>query len=66
MKNNSDGKKQIKEFEIKTKETFVNKTFRLPEEFVSEMAQVAQEKKISLNELVYQCCQYALANMKKD
>ena len=51
-------------FEIKKTE-FVNKTFRMPLELVKAMETVAQSEKISLNNLVTQCCEYALNNMKK-
>ena len=51
-------------FEIK-KEEMVNKTFRLPLKLVQEMQAVAQTKGVSLNNLVLQCCQYALKNLDK-
>ena len=57
---------EIKQFEIKSKEAYVTKTFRMPESFMNEMSTLAQEKGISLNELVLQCCMYAIENIKKD
>ena len=46
-------------FEVK-KEDYVNKTFRLPVTLVDELSEVAQKTKVSMNELVLQCCKYAL------
>ncbi|MBQ9187992.1 MAG: hypothetical protein IJ138_01575 [Clostridia bacterium] len=42
------------------KEEYTNKTFRLPIGLVKELEQLAQKEKVSLNNLVIQCCQYAL------
>jgi len=52
-------------FKIKKPE-MINKTFRLPLELVQELQAIAQNKKISLNNLVQQCCEYALKNLDKD
>lgn len=41
----------------------VNKTLRLPKELVNQLEILAQEKGISLNNLVIQCCEYALENI---
>ena len=49
-------------FKIKRKE-FVNKTFRMPDELIAELERVAQNEHISLNNLVVQCCRYALDNI---
>ncbi len=49
-------------FQIKRKE-YTNKTFRLPAELVERLEQVAQNHGVSLNNLVIQCCEYALENM---
>lgn len=38
----------------------INKTFRLPITLVQELQKIAQEENISLNNLVKQCCEYAL------
>lgn len=43
----------------------VNKTFRLPVELVKRLATVAQEQGVSMNNLVGQCCEYALGAMHK-
>lgn len=42
----------------------VNKTFRLPMELIKKLELVAQQKGVSLNNLVQQCCQYALENLE--
>lgn len=49
-------------FKIKKTE-YTNKTFRIPTELVKRMETIAQEQDISLNNLVVQCCEYALDNM---
>lgn len=46
------------------KPEMINKTFRLPLELVHRLQHVAQNKGISLNKLVVQCCEYALKNLK--
>ena len=48
------------------KQDMVNKTFRLPAKLVQEMQTIAQNKGISLNNLVLQCCEYALKHLDKD
>lgn len=53
-------------FKIQQNEQMVNKTFRLPPRLVEELTRVAAEEKISVNNLVRQCCEYALNNMKPD
>lgn len=49
-------------FKIKKTE-MINKTFRLPVPLVDELQKIAQEENISLNNLVKQCCEYALKNL---
>ena len=46
------------------KEEYVNKTFRLSQKLVEELAQVAAQSDISMNALVAQCCRYALDHME--
>ncbi len=48
------------------KPEMINKTFRLPLKLVQQLQTVAQNKKVSLNNLVQQCCEYALANLDED
>ncbi len=42
-----------------------NKTIRMPNELISQLEQIAAEKDISFNQLVIQCCNYALDNLDK-
>ena len=51
-------------FNVKKVE-MVNKTFRLPLELVKKLEFVAQQKGVSVNNLVQQCCQYALNNLEE-
>lgn len=51
-------------FEIEKNET-INKTFRLPIELSKKLQVIAKEQGISMNNLVIQCCEYALSNMKQ-
>ena len=48
------------------KPEMVNKTFRLPLELVETLQTIAQNRGVSLNNLVKQCCEYALANLSED
>lgn len=43
----------------------INKTFRLPTELVRKLETIAQNKNVSLNNLVVQCCEYALENIEQ-
>lgn len=52
----------MKMFKIKKTE-YTNKTFRIPTELVKRMEIIAQEQNVSLNNLVVQCCEYALDNI---
>ncbi len=47
------------------KTEMINKTFRLPLKLVQEMQIIAQNKQVSLNNLVLQCCEYALKRLDK-
>lgn len=49
-------------FKIEKIET-VNKTFRIPVSLAQKLQQVAQEQEISMNNLVVQCCEYALNDL---
>ena len=48
------------------KQEMINKTFRLPVKLVQDMQVIAQNKGVSLNNLVLQCCEYALKHLDKD
>ncbi len=50
-------------FDVK-KQEMVNKTFRLPLELVRRLETVAQQKGVSMNNLVFQCCEHALNDLK--
>lgn len=41
----------------------INKTIRLPEELVKRLEKIASDKDISLNQLIVQCCEYALKDL---
>jgi len=47
------------------KTEMTNKTFRLPVELVEELQKIAQNKGVSLNNLVRQCCEYAIKHLDK-
>ena len=48
------------------KTEMINKIFRLPLELVQKLQTLAQNKEVSLNNLVIQCCEYALKNLEKE
>ena len=50
-------------FDVKKPE-MANKTFRLPVELIKRLETVAQQNGVSMNNLVVQCCEYALDNLK--
>ncbi|MEF9918573.1 MAG: YlcI/YnfO family protein [Eubacterium sp.] len=41
-----------------------NKTIRMPEDLIDRMETLAESKAISFNQLVIQCCEYALNDLK--
>ena len=51
-------------FEVKKPE-YINKTFRMPMDLIKKMEFLAQNKQVSLNNLVVQCCEYALENIEQ-
>lgn len=50
-------------FKIKKGYDTITKTFRLPTDMSERLEQLAQENKVSLNQLVIQCLEYALDNL---
>ena len=52
----------MEQFRVEKTE-YVNKTFRLPKDLVTELSVLAQHKNVSLNQLVIQCCRYSLNNL---
>ena len=51
-------------FQIK-KQQSSNKTIRMPDELISELQRLADESNISFNQVVIQCCRFALQNRQK-
>ena len=45
------------------KQEYANRTFRLPLELLEELNRLAANKNISLNQLVVQCCEFAIDNL---
>ena len=52
-------------FEIK-KPSSSNKTIRMPDVLIEKLEKLAAKNDISFNQLVVQCCEYALKDLKKD
>ncbi len=52
-------------FEIK-KPISSNKTIRLPDNLIDKLQKIANKNDISFNQLVVQCCEYALSNMETE
>ncbi|MCI8586767.1 MAG: hypothetical protein HFI92_12940 [Lachnospiraceae bacterium] len=48
------------------KREYQNKTFRLPLSLVERLNRLAQEKNISVNQLVVILCEYGLENLDSD
>ena len=40
-----------------------NKTIRMPDELIAKLQKLADKNDISFNQLVVQCCEFALDNM---
>lgn len=51
-------------FKIK-KSKCSNKTIRMPDELIERMQTLADSNDISFNQLVVQCCDFALKNMSE-
>lgn len=43
-----------------------NKTIRMPNSLIEQLEEIAANEDISFNQLVVQCCEYALANLPKN
>ncbi|MGM9552639.1 MAG: hypothetical protein ACI3XA_10335 [Clostridia bacterium] len=48
------------------KTTSSNRTVRMPDELIETISTIANEKGISFNQLVIQCCEYALDHLKDE
>lgn len=46
------------------KPTSSNRTVRMPDELIDKLGKLANEKEISFNQLVIQCCEFALEHLK--
>lgn len=52
-------------FEVK-KPTSSNKTIRMPDSLIERLEKIATKNDISFNQLINQCCEYALKSMETD
>ena len=52
-------------FEIK-KPSASNKTIRMPDTLIEKLELLAGKHDISFNQLVIQCCEYAIEHLNKD
>ncbi len=50
-------------FVVKKNSEMMNKTFRLPVDLLERLTEVAKSQDVSVNNLVQQCCEYALGDM---
>ena len=50
-------------FEIK-KSSSSNKTLRLPDTLIEKLEVLAEKNNISFNQVVIQCCEYAIKHLK--
>ena len=48
------------------KPTSSNRTIRMPDNLIEELNRLSSEQDISFNQLVIQCCEFALKHLKKD
>ncbi len=48
------------------KPTSSNRTIRMPDTLIEKISKIANEQDVSFNQVVVQCCEYALENMPKD
>ena len=46
--------------------SYVNKTFRLPEEIINRLEKEAEDNNTSLNKVIIQCLEYAIQGLKSD
>lgn len=51
-------------FEVKKPQSS-NKTIRMPDPLIEKMQKIADKNNISFNQLVVQCCEYALDNISQ-
>lgn len=53
------------EFEVKQRQEYVNKTFRITKDLSDKLALAATENNVSMNEFVVQACEFALEHLKR-
>lgn len=51
---------------IVKKQEYASRTFRLPVELLEELNTIATNKNISLNQLIVQCCEFAIENIDEE
>lgn len=54
-----------KTFKIKKTQSS-NKTIRMPDPLIEKIQNIADQNNISFNQLVVQCCEYALNNISQN
>jgi len=59
-------KERVIMFKIQSGYDSESKTFRLPIELTERLSVLAARNKLSLNQLVIQCLNYAVDNLEKD
>ncbi len=47
------------------KPTSSNRTIRMPDTLIEQISQIATEQEISFNQVVIQCCEFAIDNLPK-
>lgn len=52
-------------FEVVKRESS-NKTIRMPNELIEYLEKLASKKGVSFNQVVIQCCEYALRDLKEE
>ncbi|MDY6314415.1 MAG: hypothetical protein SPL89_04500 [Clostridia bacterium] len=48
------------------KPTSSNRTIRMPDTLIEKIAKIAAEQDISFNQVVVQCCEFAIEHLPKD
>ena len=43
-----------------------NRTIRMPDDLIEKISRIAAEQDISFNQLVVQCCDFALEHLKEE
>ena len=48
------------------KPTSSNRTIRMPDTLIEQISKIAAKKDISFNQVVIQCCEFAIENLPKE